>query len=456
MSQAVKFKNVFAEEEREFLSSVGMPDTSIEGRVLCSNGQFIGALWNGLGGKIRLIDYNLRGNVPNELKEIDAGRQPVLDMEFSPHRSDLLATACDDNQVKLWQIPEGGLKEDLSEPVVNFKTNRKCTFVSFNPVATDVLTCVSGNPSLHVFSGLDGKDIVETPLSEQATWLSWNPDGSLVGVSLKNKTLNVFDPRANKMLVKSQVSEAMKSIKFTWIDNQTVAVVSFQKNNCKNFNIYDIRKVKDDLSFEAPVQTLPIDKSSSIAYPFYDAESELLFTCGKGETSVKCFYREEGVIKKGVDSQTNRIMSQIAFIPRRFVDYENCVVDRLCKFCNRDKTISFLSLKVPRRNPGYDPELYPDVFTGEPSMTIEEWKGGAVKEQVKKPIDTIEKKFVAGSSEPRPAQEEPKSVVDDSKVKELEAKVAELEAKVAELTTENEKLKADLEEAKAKIPAPEE
>lgn len=455
----MKYKNIIGEVEKEQIYPGDILELTTEGNILATNGVFIAALWNSMGSNIYIMDYKSRQNIPTDKKYIRVSKQVMDDIEFSPFRSDLLSTSCSDSTVKLWKIPEGGLTEDLEKEELCYKKKRKCILNRFNPVASDIAALFHSQPAIDVWNSEVGKSIVEISMKDNPTSLSWNPNGILVGATLKNKTFNAFDPRANKLVVSSLISEGSKSTKMCWIDNNNVGILCYTKSNGKEFRVFDLRKVKDDLTLEAPIQTISIDKSPSFTTPFYDAESEVLFTVGKGESTIKSWYRDNGVFKNATVSSSNFPGIFWCHAPRRFVDYEKCIIDTFIRYCSKTKSFVFTHIRVPRRNEGYEPELYPDVFSGEAALTADKWIAGENAEQIKKPIDTIENKFVSGDtkkvevSEPAP---EEKVVVDDTKVKELEAKVADLEGKIKELTEENDRLKKELEETKAKIPATEE
>ena len=75
----------------------------------------------------------------------------VLDLEFSPFSSDLLACSFDDNPVLLYTIPEGGLTEIMTQEVqINQKHSEKVPFVTFNPVTSDVVCSGAFLGEIHV------------------------------------------------------------------------------------------------------------------------------------------------------------------------------------------------------------------------------------------------------------------------------------------------------------------
>ena len=81
---------------------------------------------------------------------------------------------------------------------------------------------------------------------------------------------------------------------------------------------------------------------------------------------------------------------------RKILDYNKCEIDRFIHYNNK-KEISFISFKVSRKNPEYEPNLYPPVSSGEPALTYEQWTSGENKEPIKKEIHTLKNKYVTKS-----------------------------------------------------------
>ena len=131
---------------------------------------------------------------------------------------------------------------------------------------------------------------------------------------------------------------------------------------------------------------------------------------------------------------------------RKCLDYNRLEVDRFARYVN-SKKIYYVSYTIPRRNPGYDPSLYPPVDCGEAALSYDEWISGKTAEPIRKEINTIENKFVS-NVETFVKQEVKVEKTSDDKIKELEGKIAEMSVKVNQLTEENAKLKKLIEDKK--------
>ena len=406
--------------------------------------------WN-IQGEIVVVDSSTPFNVKPDQPRLKGHRANVLDLEFSPFSSDLLAVSYDDNTVILWKLPEGGLKEHMTQEVQIYqKHTKKVPYVTFNPIASDVVASAAFSGELHVWNALKGETYVELKADDAPTCLSWNPNGALIGVTCKNKFINIFDPRANKMILKHQINEAFQSSKFAWLDNDTFVTTGWNKAGAKQLRLWDIRKVKEDLTCEGEVTGVQIDTQKTVTMPYVDRESKLLYTVGKGEASVRVFDYFDGTFRKGIDFASAEPSICSVLFDRKCLDYNRCEVDRFARYVNSQK-VYYISFTIPRRNPGFDKSLYPPVECGEAALTYDQWVGGENGEPVRKDIETIENKFVS-KVETFVKQEVKveKKVSPEEKVKELEAKVAELEAKCKELEKENAELKTKLAEKEEK------
>ncbi len=446
-----KFKNAADSVKKEKFTSCSVTTVSTEGRIIAVNGNFLAMAWN-IEGEIVVVDSLTPFSIKPDQPRLKGHRANVLDLEFSPFSSDLLACAYDDNAVLLWKIPEGGLKEHMTQEVQIYqKHTKKVPWVTFNPVASDVVASAAFNGELHIWNALKAESYVELKADDAPTCLNWNANGSLIGVTCKNKHINIFDPRENKMILKHQINEAFQSSKFTWAGNETFVTTGWNKSGAKLLKLWDIRKVKEDLTSEGELTSLQMDTSKTVTMPFADKESKLIYTIGKGEASIHVYDYSEGTFKKGLDSreQCEPSLCSVLF-DRKCLDYNKCEIDRFARYVNSQK-VYYISYTIPRRNPGFDKTLYPPVECGEAALTYEQWVNNEKAEPVKKDIETIENKFVSKVEEFVKAEvkvEVKKNA--DEKVKELEAKVVELEAKIKQLEEENADLKNKLAEKENK------
>jgi coronin-1B/1C/6 len=446
---ASKFKNAIGEDKKEKFTNCSVTSVSTEGRYIAVNGNFLAMSWSNMG-EVVVVDSSNPISISSAQPRIKGHRANILDLEFSPFSSDLLACAYDDFSVLLYKIPEGGLKENMTQEVQLYqKHTKKVPFVTFNPVASDVVCSGAFLGEIHIWNVLKGETYVELKADDTPTLVGWNPNGTLVGCTTKNKMINIFDPRTNKMILKQQINEAFQSAKFAFLDNDTFVTTSWTKTGAKMLRLWDVRKVKEDLSCEGEVTSVQIDTSKTVTTPFVDKESKLLYCVGKGEASTHVYDYNDGTFRKGINSSSTEPSISSVMFERKCLDYNKLEVDRFARYVNSGK-VYYVSFTIPRRNPGFDPSLYPPVECGEPALTYDKWVGGETAEPVKKDINTIESKFVSQAQVFEKKETKVEKKTPEERIKELEGKIVEMTCKINLFTEENAKLRKQIEAKKAK------
>ena len=248
MSQPSKFKNALGYEKKEKYTNCAVSSVSTEGRLIAVNCNFLAMSWNN-AGEIVVVDSSKQISVNPKQARIKGHRASSLDLEFSPFSSDLLAAAFDDGAVLLYKIPEGGITENITQEVQLYNNHtKKVPFVTFNPIASDVVCSAAFNGEIHVWSAIQGDTICQVNAEDTPTSLSWSPNGVLIGATTKNKFVHIFDPRNNNEIMKQQINEGFQSAKMAWIDNDTFVTTSWNKAGMKILKLWDIRKVNPDLT----------------------------------------------------------------------------------------------------------------------------------------------------------------------------------------------------------------
>lgn len=451
-----KYKSILGEEKNDKFTNINLVSEVTEGKLIACNGSFIACSWNSTPGSVAILNTHFPSNVKFNCPVLKGHKYSVFDLEFSPLKDTLLATASDDATVKLWEIPPEGLTQNLNQDLMTYKGHtRRVSFVKFNPVAADVIASASTDYTLHVWNLAKGELYSQVEFGDLPTSLDWNPIGSLVGVTNKKKTLNIFDPRQKKSVLASQIYESPKSPKFTWVGENTLITTGFSKQNVKELKLWDIRKVKEDLQSEGPVQKLAIDNLTTIATPFYDHESKLLFTSGKGELSIHCYDLNDSMIYANNDFKAKTPALSINMLDRKILDYNKCEIDRFIAYNNK-KEISFISFYIARKNPEYEPDLYPPVSIPEAALTYEQWISGENKEPVKKEIHLLENKYVSKpedvnqNGDKSGDNKDSSNTVSSDKIKVIEEKVNEKQKIYDNLLKEKEDLDNKLKEIRKK------
>ena len=209
-----------------------MSRISTEGRLLAVNKKFLAFSYKN-NGEIIIVDSSKPSKINDNQLCIRINKEIIKDIEFSPFDNNILST-CANNLVYLWKIPENGLDEDLVKESLIFKEhNKKVNFVNFNPICKDVLCSGGFSNEILVWNGIKAENYVMLNAIDKPTAISWNPNGALIGAIARNKFMNIFEPRINKMTSNFQISNSNSSSKFDWIDNNSFITISREKLGIK-------------------------------------------------------------------------------------------------------------------------------------------------------------------------------------------------------------------------------
>ena len=451
-----KYKSIIGEEKSNKFTNINLVSEVTEGKLIACNGSFIAASWNSIPGSVAILNTHFPSSIKFNCPLLKGHKNSVFDLEFSPLKDTLLATASDDATVKLWEIPPEGLTQNITEDLLTYKGHtRRVSFVKFNPVAADIIASASTDYTLQIWNLVQGELYSQIEFGDLPTSLDWNSNGSLVGVTNKKKAINIFDPREKKSVLVTQIYESPRSPKFTWVGDNTFITIGFSKQNVKELKLWDLRKVNEEMKSEGLVQKVVIDNLLTVTTPFYDYESKLLFTSGKGELSIHCYDLNDSMIYQNADYKSKTPALSLNMFERRILDYNKCEIDRFLHYNNK-KELSFISFFIARKNPEYEPDLYPPVSIPEAALTYEQWVSGENKEPAKKEIHLLENKYVSKPEDYIPNKDSNSDIKDNvdtstlDKIRLIEEKVSEKQKIYDNLLKEKEDLDNKLKELRKK------
>ena len=440
MQNTSKYKLITGKVINSKFEDFKLNEISSEGQLMYINSKFIASLWEGAGACISILDKTNPHRVKHDIPLIRAHLQNVNDVRFSPFIPNLLSTSSDDGTIKLWQIPDQGLTVDIDTPVQKYDGHSKKVILSqYHPCSRDILASCSFDNSIHIWNIENGKSYCKLSTNDIMSSLDWNYNGSLIGTITKEKLVYVFDPRSGAVPLKFSAHESGKTQKMCWVDPNYFITTGFGKGNVREIKLYDIR---DTVS---AVSSLEIDHQTGVMYPWFDYDTGVIYIPSKGEAMLYFYEFSNGQIAKLNEFKTNDRPKSFSFVEKRFCDYKKNEMTMMFRY--KENNLSFVSVYVPRKD-GFDQSLWPETFSGESSITGEEWIKGENRERIKKNIEEV-----AGRGE----SEVVKIVKKESKVIEepLEVQVEKLKDEVAKLKSEitkkdeiNEQLRKEIDNLK--------
>jgi coronin-1B/1C/6 len=168
---------------------------------------------------------------------------------------------------------EGWVPQDF-EPVARIDASpRKIGQVLFHPTAAHVLASASGEHTVKLWD-LGSPEQAATALGghgDAIQSLAWNPTGTLLATTCRDRKLRVFDARAGPDAVRIVDGHGgIKGARVVWMgDRDRLATTGFSRMSDRQLSIWDTGSLNN-------VKTLTIDQSSGVVMPFW-SDNGILF-----------------------------------------------------------------------------------------------------------------------------------------------------------------------------------
>jgi len=442
-----KFRHVFSEAHREKYDDVRPSSKPSESVGVRCNGKWIAVAWeSGGGGSLAVFSSKKIGRLPRDLPLISGHSGAILDFDFNPFDDDMLATASEDTTVKIWQLPEDGMKAHMKEPAATLNEGgheKKVSFCCWNPVASGILASTAFDQKLKIWNIEEQAVTATVDAPDQAWSLKWNYNGSLLSMACKDKKMHIVDPRKKEIAFSSKVHDGSKGIKMEWMgrpdcldDTNKIITTGFSQQAERQIGVWDLRKFGADSA--EPLNMVVLDQGIGILLPCYDAGTGMAFFAGKGDANVRYFEMDNSDPYIHFISQYGGKEPSKGFdwVPKRCLDTTKHESMRGMQL--QANSILPISFKVPRKSENFQEDIYPDCPSGEACMTADDWVNGSEC----KPPKTQ-------SMNPGRSGERRKTEVGMKSVKDLKKELEEANKRIKELEEENAKLKEELAAAKS-------
>mmetsp|Transcript_20148 Transcript_20148/g.33283 ORF Transcript_20148/g.33283 Transcript_20148/m.33283 type:complete len:442 (+) Transcript_20148:885-2210(+) len=369
-----KVRHVFCDPEKTENQYHGLRVSSATGdhNYIKANTKYFAYAVQSGSGALTVIPLQQVGKINPVLPVLDGHRGAVLDFDFNPFHEQIIVSGGDDCTVKAWQIPQGGLTENIVDPLVNMSGHeKKVSVVRFHPTADSVLATGSADTTVRVWDIQTGdcKTICRDN-SQLIQDVVWNTDGSMLATSCKDKQMRLVDPRTGLSVAQVEAHNGTKTSKLVFIDWGRLVSVGFTRASKRQFKIWDARQL------HAPVATCDIDQAAGAMMPFYDQGTKLLYLCGKGDGNIRYYeLTDDSPFQYHVGEYRGASPAKgLAMLPKRTCDVSRCEVTKFLKLTK--DAVEPLSFIVPRKSEIFQRDLYPDAYAGRMSMTADEFFDG--------------------------------------------------------------------------------
>ena len=367
-----------------------------------ANRLFFATGLRGARGPFAVVPLDNPGKCVADMPIVAGHTSPVLDFDFNPFDDYILASASEDQTIKIWRIPEEGLTSNMNVPVADLRGHdKKVLLLRFHPTANNVLASISADQTVKVWDIEKQTEMYSLPSEthdEPIHDIVWDHIGKNYITSSKDKLIRVVDVRASAVATTiNAVHDGPKSIKLvhTGASNRLITVGSTNFLNQRQFKIWDPRNMSKEL------RKVDIDQATHVVMPFYDPDTNLLYLAGKGDMNIRVYEistspssssslssssssasksmnNGSGIDARLICEHTSIIATKgIAWVPKRALDVMGREVGRLLKLMNN--CVEPLSFYVPRKSTHFQADLYPFTASAVAAHTAEEWANGSNK-----------------------------------------------------------------------------
>ncbi|XP_056313948.1 uncharacterized protein coro1cb isoform X2 [Danio aesculapii] len=441
-----KFRHVFGQAVKndQCYDDIRVSRVTWDSAFCAVNPKFVAIIVEASGGGAFLVlPLQKTGRIDKAYPTVCGHTGPVLDIDWCPHNDHVIASGSEDCTVMVWQIPENGLTSALSEPVVVLEGHSKRVgIVTWHPTARNVLLSAGCDNLIIVWNVGTGEALInlEDMHPDVIFSVCWSRNGSLICTACKDKKVRVIDPRKGKITAeKDKAHEGARPMRAIFLADGNVFTTGFSRMSERQLALWNPKNM------EEPISVHEMDTSNGVLLPFYDPDTNVVYLCGKGDSSIRYFeITDEAPYVHYLNTFSSKEPQRgMGYMPKRGLDVNKCEIARFYKL--HERKCEPIIMTVPRKSDLFQDDLYPDTAGPDPVLEAEEWFEGKNGEPT---LISLKHGYVPGKN--RDLKVVKKNVLDNKAPKKLEEPTTPQKPASPQLTRKNEvKLEELLREVKS-------
>ncbi|KAF7356158.1 Coronin [Mycena venus] len=370
--RASKYRHVFGQpaKKEHGIENVKVTNSAWDTNVVAASGQYLSINWNASGGGAFAIvplpsPFNATGftyKLPDSLPLARSHTAPVLDTDWSPHNDRIVASGGEDGKVMIWKVDpevfEGwGLEGWVGQ-------------VLFHPTASNVVASASGEHTVKLWDLANPEDprTVLGGHGDAIQSLAFNPTGTLLATTCRDRKLRLFDPRAGGDAVRvADGHGGIKGSRVVWMgEHDRIATTGFSKMSDRQVAVWETGALGN-------IKTIVLDQSAGVMMPFW-SDNNILFLAGKGDGNIRYYEYESDSLYALSEHKSSDPQRGMCFLPRRALSVSDCEIARAYKVAG--SSIEPIAFIVPRKADSFQSDIFPPAPSAEPSLSAAEFFAG--------------------------------------------------------------------------------
>uniref|UniRef100_A0A3Q3JVQ0 Coronin n=1 Tax=Monopterus albus TaxID=43700 RepID=A0A3Q3JVQ0_MONAL len=372
-----KFRHVFGQalKNDQCYDDIRVSRVTWDSSFCAVNPKFVAIIIEASGGGAFLVlPLHKTGRIDKSYPTVCGHTGPVLDIDWCPHNDQVIASGSEDSTVMVWQIPENGLVSSLSEPVVVLEGHSKRVgIITWHPTARNILLSAGCDNQIIIWNVGTGEAIITLDDMHPDVIYSvcWNRNGSLICTSCKDKSIRVIDPRKEMIVAeKEKPHEGARPMRAIFLSDGNILTTGFSRMSERQLALWNMQNL------EEPMTVNEVDTSNGVLLPFYDPDTNVVYLCGKGDSSIRYFEITDEApyvhfLNTFVSKEPQRGMG---YMTKRGLDVNKCEIARFYKL--HERKCEPIVMTVPRKSDLFQDDLYPDTAGPDPALEAEEWFEG--------------------------------------------------------------------------------
>uniref|UniRef100_A0A8K9UU58 Coronin n=1 Tax=Oncorhynchus mykiss TaxID=8022 RepID=A0A8K9UU58_ONCMY len=371
-----KFRNVYGKVANREHCFDGIPITkNVHDNHFCAvNAKFLAIVTESAGGgSFIVIPVSQAGRIDPHHPKVCGHQGNVLDIKWNPFFENIIASCSEDSSV-IWEIPEGGLRRNMTEAMMElYGHSRRVGLIEWHPTSSGILFSAGYDYKILIWNLEIGEPVKMIDChSDVIVCMSFNTDGSLLATSCKDKKLRVIEPRSGRVLQHASCKNHRVN-RVVFLGNmKRLLTTGVSRWNTRQIALWD----QEDLSM--PMVEEEIDGLSGLLFPFYDADTHMLYLAGKGDGNIRYYEitTEKPYLQYLMEFRSPAPQKGLGVMPKHGLDVTACEVFRFYKLVTLKGLIEPISMIVPRRSETYQEDIYPMTAGTEPALSANDWLSG--------------------------------------------------------------------------------